>query len=249
MRDEGGSLAERIRKRQASLVRELNDQHIFIQNAIPVLDGQRKDLALSIDEDDRKFEVPSRKKKGVARRTDAELKRIYDVHVKRELYATSLMAAVSRTEAFLFDVLWMVLSRYPQKLALSNQGNPGDLTVPLAAFLDADTLGDVGDALIRRRLNGVAYLAPRDYLRYFNAVTGIDVAAPEFIEFIEIKATRDLLVHNSGIVNDVYLEKAATGARGKKDKMIPIDRGYYDSSIAVMKKLAGIINHGAWGAF
>ena len=76
MKDEGGWLAERIRKRQTTLVRNLNDQHIFIQKALPVLDAQRKELARSIDEDDRKYEVPSRKKKGVARRTDAELKRV-----------------------------------------------------------------------------------------------------------------------------------------------------------------------------
>jgi hypothetical protein len=116
-------------------------------------------------------------------------------------------------------------------------------------FLDAKKLSDIADALISRRLNGVGYLAPRDYLRYFNAVTGIDVSAPEFGEFVEIKATRDLLVHNSGIVNDAYLEKAAARARGSKSKAIPIDRAYYDTSIAVMKKLAGHVHSGACSAF
>ena len=80
-------------------------------------------------------------------------------------FPTFLIAAVSRTEAFIFDVLWMILHRYPEKLGLSLQGNRGELNVPLAALLEADSLDQVKESMIERRLNGVAYAKPREYLR------------------------------------------------------------------------------------
>ena len=245
----GGSLAERIRKRQAALVRELNDQHIFVQQALPVLEDSRQARARSTDASDRKFVVPSRKRKGVARRTDAEIKRIYDAFIDREFFATSLIAAVSRTEAFVFDVLRMVLCEYPEKLSLSTQGNRAELNVPLPVALRAKRLADILDAMVDKRLNAAGYASPREYLTYFNAVTGIGVDGQEFESYIEIKATRDLLVHSSGIVNATYLEKAEGAKRGKAGKLVPIDRPYYDHSIAVLKKLAGLINEGAWHVF
>ena len=245
----GATLAERIRKRQAALVRELNDQHIFVQQALPVLEKSQRERAKSKDESDRRYVVPSRKKKGVARRTDAEVKRIYDAFLDRELFATSLIAAVSRTEAFVFDVLRMVLVEYPQKLAISVQGNRGDLSVQLSDVLSAKALVDLTNSMIDRRLNAASYATPRDYLTYFEAVTGIGVAGADFDSFVEIKATRDLLVHNSGIVNATYLEKVGAGKRAKAGKLIPVDRAYYDLCIAVLKKVAGLINSGGWRAF
>lgn len=244
-----GLLAERVRKRQAALVRELNDQHIFVQQALPVLEESRKSRAGSTDGEVRKFVVPSSKRKGVARRTDSEMKRIFDAFVGRELFVTSLIAAVSRTEAFVFDVLRMALCDYPEKLALSTQGNRGELSVPLPVALKAKKLSDVLDALIDRRLNAAAYASPHEYLAYFHAVTGIRVTALEFQSYIEIKATRDLLVHNSGVVNATYLEKVEEMKRAKSGKLIPIDREYYDQSIAVLKKLAGIVSQESWRVF
>jgi len=143
----------------------------------------------------------------------------------------------------------MVLCDYPQKLSISVQGNRGELSVQLPEVLAAKRLGDVVDAMIDRLLNAAAYASPRDYLAYFKAVTGIEVEGAEFDSFVEIKATRDLLVHNSGIVNATYLEKAGAAKRAKAGKTISVDRVYYDACIAVLKKVTGLINTGGWRAF
>lgn len=242
------NLAERVRKRSTALIRTLNDQHIFVSKALPLLETNRKELAESTSEKDRKYSVPSRKKTGVARRTDAELKRIFDEYLDRELFATSLIAAVSRTEDFILDALRMVLREYPERLELSLQGNRAargsELTVPLSDVLAADDLGEIINGLIARRLGNASYAAPRDYLQYLGSVVRMGVSSPEFEEYIEIKATRDLLVHNSGVVNETYLEKAGKAKRAKLGKLIPVNRAYYDSSIAILKKVANHVSDG-----
>ncbi len=242
------NLAERVRKRSTSLIRTLNDQHIFITKTLPLLKANRDELAESTDERKRKFVVPSRKRTGVARRTDADLKRIFDEYLDRELFSTLLIAAVSRTEDFLLVALREVLREYPSRLELSLQGNApargAELSVPLSEILAANELDSVVIGLIHRRLSAAAYASPRDYLRYLGAVIRMSTDAVEFEQYIEIKATRDLLVHNSGLVNETYLEKVGKAKRAKLGKQIPINRGYYDSSIAMLKKAANHVTDG-----
>jgi len=59
--------------------------------------------------------------------------------------------------------------------------------------------------------------------------------------WFESKATRDLIVHNSGIINKIYLEKAGTVARGKSGEKIVIDKKYFESTCVLIKSLVGKI--------
>ena len=54
---------------------------------------------------------------------------------------------------------------------------------------------------------------------------------------MEIKATRDVLVHNAGIVNETYLRKVRGKSRGQLGELIPLDKTYLDDSVTSMKRL------------
>jgi hypothetical protein len=58
----------------------------------------------------------------------------------------------------------------------------------------------------------------------------------------EIKATRDIIVHNNGVINDKYIEKAGSAARGDVGDTIQVDIEYFGSSAATMKSLIGRIS-------
>jgi len=60
-------------------------------------------------------------------------------------------------------------------------------------------------------------------------------------EWIEMKATRDLIAHNSGIISDVYIKKAGKLARGHSGEKIKIDKAYFENAIAKSKSLVGKI--------
>lgn len=59
-----------------------------------------------------------------------------------------------------------------------------------------------------------------------------------------MKATRDLLVHNDGVINAIYLEKAGELARGQNGEVVPISSEYFESSVRDMKNMSSIIYRG-----
>ena len=46
-------------------------------------------------------------------------------------------------------------------------------------------------------------------------------------KYIEIKTTRDILVHNKGVANDIYVSKAGTHARVEPGKWLPVNTIYF----------------------
>ncbi len=52
-----------------------------------------------------------------------------------------------------------------------------------------------------------------------------------------MKATRDLLIHNSGIVNKTYLDKAGKMARYTVGEQVVIDSSYFSDCWLLAKKL------------
>jgi len=77
-------------------------------------------------------------------------------------------------------------------------------------------------------------------MTYLSAVVGVTVDA-SFLDYYEIAATRDLIVHNSSVVNQLYLDKAQGKARGKVGDKLVVDKTYYYDSLAKMKKVSGAI--------
>jgi hypothetical protein len=53
----------------------------------------------------------------------------------------------------------------------------------------------------------------------------------------EIKATRDILEHNAGVVNDIYLRKAGKKARYANGDHVEIDDTYHLGSLRLLKKV------------
>lgn len=95
--------------------------------------------------------------------------------------------------------------------------------------------------IIENRIIMVSYATPQNYLKYFQEITGCLTEKDEFADYIEIKATRDLIIHNSGIINETYKIKVGDKCRGINGEKILIDKIYFDHSIATMKRISGLI--------
>ena len=141
----------------------------------------------------------------------------------------------------LFEVLRLVIYAYPQKLTINIQGIQAERNVPIEVLLQSDTLENALAEVIRRRINAVSYAAPKAYLEYLNSVAGITISDPAFLDYIEIKAARDVIIHNAGVVNDVYLQKAGNNSRGLINDKLEIDFDYFNHCIATLKRVSGII--------
>jgi hypothetical protein len=235
-------ISEEVNRGRLALTKRLNDMHIFIYQAISLLSDYKNNYQ-SKSKSPKKFYVPSTKTKKFAYRSDKDLEKIYNQFIHRSLYENFIVMSVSIFEVFLFDVLKFILIRYPLKLGITIKGTESNKKVDLDIILKSKNQDDIISKIIVQRLNQVSYLAPLDYLQYFKIVTGIVIPKDVFNDYTEIKATRDLLIHNSGIVNKIYLQKVGKQKRGKESESIPIDSEYYDHCVATLKELAIYIDN------
>ena len=85
------------------------------------------------------------------------------------------------------------------------------------------------------------YARPSAQFEYLEKVTSVVLDDELKDKWIENKATRDLIVHNSGLINKLYIKKSGNSARGKEGDRIVVDKQYLEASMANMKSLIGKI--------
>jgi hypothetical protein len=153
-----------------------------------------------------------------------------DLAHRAQLYITDFLLPqtfqqfVSQFEVFYFDLLRLRLDH-----------NPGSLSAKQVEFkqiLSTPNLADIRRSVIDKELNDVKYKPVRDWFAYLQTKFGVAPPPVEQVERIaEIKASRDILAHNAGIVNAIYLEKAGRLARyGREGERLEITQQYHRKS-------------------
>src|SRR5437899_815206 len=141
------------------------------------------------------------------------------------------------TEDYLQTTLKSVLKWFPEKLKTSVDGRQVEKSVDFDLILKSATIDEVVDAMVRKQLLSIFYGSPERYFEYIESVLSIKIEAGLKDSFVEVKATRDIIVHNAGIANDTYAEKAGTKARAKPGDQLKNDEVYFGESIRCMKSL------------
>lgn len=136
--------------------------------------------------------------------------------------------AISSFETCLTDTIRILLSHFPEKLdAIIEKVNKEDL-------IDGTLL----EKTINQKVNSISYKNLEEILKYLARITGIslDTIQPETKnQLVEIKASRNLLVHNNLKVNSIYLETAGPDKREKQTgKQLEIDQKYLFRSITIL---------------
>ena len=137
---------------------------------------------------------------------------------------------VSAFEAFLFNFLHRLLLKNPWQLAKSQ--------LEFEIVLRAKDRDEVISGMILKQLNELKYNALREW--FVAAERAVKLGCPsadEIDTLAEVKATRDILEHNSGVVNDIYRRKAGKKARYAVDDHIEINDTYHLESWRLIKKV------------
>jgi hypothetical protein len=153
-----------------------------------------------------------------------------------DTYKHSLITAVSVMEDLLSKIVRSVLQRFPERLNATAAGEKIDKTIKLSLVLESSDLAELRNRLVDRRVLQVFYESPRDYFEHFTVITGLHVPKGDQNQYIEIKATRDVLIHNRGVISETYLGKTESSARGKLGETIPLTEKYFADSIVNLKK-------------
>lgn len=212
-------------------VRAINDIHVLnvlSSNALleikdEIENGKRNRIG---------FSVPGIKKGEITlkRRKEAVLG-LLDSAVGRDLYKQSIIHMVAVVEDYLTTSLRTILELYPEKL------NIHDKKIDLSLVLRSDSLNQLITRIVDNQIHSVFYATPEEYFEYVEKVLSVIIDDAIKREYIEIKASRDLLVHNAGIINAVYIRKAKNNARGKEGDALRLDSRYFDKATASVKKL------------
>lgn len=232
--------AELLARRRRSTVKDLNHLFIVTVFAVDVIAASRK--TLFDDANSRKAlptQVPSvdggmltiRKRAG-------KISSLLRTAVRRDLYCQALIAGVAITEDLLSYTTRCILTWYPAKLLKSAEGMDTDKAIPMKDVVLASDLESVIRKLVDKRMHDLTYGPPLAYFTYIENVLNVNIEDKLRQSFIEVKATRDLLVHAGGKVNAIYVSKSDALSRAPDGHLIPMDREYFERAFVTLKSIA-----------
>lgn len=143
---------------------------------------------------------------------------------------------VALFDAYLLDVFCAVLTHRPETLKSSKKQLSYDRIVDLQAS------SAIIPYLAQREMNEVGYKTIVEQAEYYESKFNIKIAdsGVALDDLAEIRATRNLLVHNNGIVNPIYLE-SVHNSKYKPGERVVIDLDYWNSSYERLKQVSEFI--------
>jgi hypothetical protein len=145
---------------------------------------------------------------------------------------------VSAFEVFLFNFLHRLLLHNPWQFS-KNQ-------LEFEIVLKAGDRDEIISGMILKQLNQLKYDAVREW--FVAAEKAVNLGCPtadELDTLAEVKATRDILEHNAGVVNEIYRRKAAKKSRYNVGDLIEIDDSYHLESWRLIKKVITDVTNAA----
>jgi hypothetical protein len=186
---------------------------------------------------------------------------IVDLATKRPLPSGNLEARVERyvtvrlaestfrelsslLEDWILGLIRLWLTAYPEDLDLNfdpatgrRRGkNQDEVQIPLSRLLHLRDCTPILDGLIERTVRDLTYERPEKWFRYIDSRVSLGCPdASQRARLYEMKAARDCLEHNRGVINRDYLDKAGTAARYAEGELVQIDEPYLMACFALLR--------------
>ena len=145
-------------------------------------------------------------------------------------------------EGFLQDTISLCLHFDNRRIKTPVQGIDHVRKIEVTDIIDSSNKIELISLIIERELTKIFYAGPDKQKEYFDKVLGVNIVDELWNNWTENKATRDLIVHNKGIINKIYIAKVKENSRGKIGEQIKVDKVYFDKSLADLKSLIGNIS-------
>lgn len=230
------TISIQIYRKHINLFRYLNDIWIFTQLTRPELKRRGEELQCSVSKAKKKYPVPKRDRAVVSKRRDSDVGKIFVSQYERGVFESNIISIVSRIEAFIQDCLAITIADQPEKLSIIEKSG-----IPLDLFLAHEDRAALLERLIAMRCQELMFARPADYLAKVAQVLSIKIPNDRIENYIELKATRDILIHNQGVINRLYIDKAGSKARGQVGDPLIIDEDYFGEAVMAGKALSGAI--------
>lgn len=137
---------------------------------------------------------------------------------------------VSLFEHLFFDLLKIMISHQPQSLS-------GKKQVDYSTVFEAESKEALIGKLIEKELNEIKYKNVCEWFGYLYKIASIpELPKDELEKIAEAKASRDILVHNAGVINQVYIQKSGNASRFSIGEKIDISGCYTRDVWALLSK-------------
>ena len=161
---------------------------------------------------------------------ETELFGLAQDYITGYLVSATFQHFVSLFERFVFDLLRVWLTEYP--LALSAK------QLEFRTVVDAANRGEIVTAVVEKEVLRVTYERVADWFKYLETIAQLGCPSPDQIEQLaEIKASRDVLVHNNGIANSIYVDKSMGRARFAEGDKLELPQQYHLDSWQLLKQV------------
>lgn len=149
--------------------------------------------------------------------------------VAGNLASSSFQHFVSLFEDFIFELLRLWLAAYPASLSKKQVEIGGSEGTDKNAIVLS---------VVDKELNELKYERLADWFVYLERLAKLECpTADEIEQLAEIKASRDILVHNHGIANAIYVSKSGTRARYLDGDKLDVPEQYHRESWQMINKV------------
>ena len=223
--------------------KKINNTHIWASIAYEAINVASANTEILSS---KTFKVPSRSasKTRSIWRTKETLEEILNSAADTDFNYSIFTFIVAQVEAFLSDLISGVLRIDKRRLKTKVPGIDHTNKIDISEIIDSDDIDDIIEQIIKKELVGIFYASPEKQFEYLEKVIGIsidDKLSDLASKWKEYKATRDIIIHNSGVANEVYVKKAGDHAKWKDSESIVVDQDYLNSLVADSKSFIGKI--------
>jgi len=160
------------------------------------------------------------------------------------LYGGSLMLLITYFETTISKLVKADFKRHPQRMSLENK------TVSYKLLEMSSTIEDIKEQLIEEQVSSLMYKSATDWIEYLrkNVKMNLNYVLENLPRLREIIARRNIIVHNEGIVNAIYLNTVSQEYR--KDvaigDVLDVDKEYIYDSLELIESIGVAIIIELW---
>ena len=161
--------------------------------------------------------------------------------INKDIFNSAFVMIVACVEDYLSKIIEYILQTDSERIKCTVPGVNMVNSISVIDLID-NSKEDLIDNIIRRRIENLFYASPQKQLEYLDKALGLSVDSEIWGTWLEIKARRDIIVHNNSIVNQIYLDKASDHAKFSLGEEAVIDDNYFNDTIAFLKRMIGCID-------
>jgi len=169
---------------------------------------------------------------------EAELSSLAQGYITGYLASATFQDFVAVFERFFFELVKAWLMKYP--------GNLAEKELKFRIVLESVSTEDIVAAVVAREVQGLTYQRVPAWFKELEKLVKLGCPTQdEIARLAEIKTSRDVLVHNNGIANSIYIDKSMGHARFASGEKLELPERYHRESWVLIKQIVSDISDAA----